>query len=88
MKYLLFYMRVINISKVSAEVVLLEKTSKKNNDVEAYKHKKETKENTVPVGLASYDTAKPKTKKYAYDPYLDNIKQQLLTATVLSKKGK
>jgi len=41
-------------------VVLAKKTPKKNNDVDAYKHKKETHKNAVPVGLASYDTAKPK----------------------------
>lgn len=35
MKYLLFYMKVINISEVSEEVVLAKKTPKKNNDVEA-----------------------------------------------------
>lgn len=35
MKYLLFYMKVINISEVSEEVVLAKKTRKKNNDVEA-----------------------------------------------------
>jgi len=50
---------------------LAKKTPKKNNDVDAYKHKKETRKNAVPVGLASYDTAKPKPKKYEYDPHLD-----------------
>ena len=29
----------------------------------------ETRKNAVPVGLASYDTSKP--KKYDYDPHLD-----------------
>jgi hypothetical protein len=48
-------------------VVLAKKTPKKNNDVDAYKHKKETSKNAVPVGLASYDTAKPEPKKYEYD---------------------
>ncbi len=71
MKYLLFYMKVINISKVSEEVVLAKKTPKKNNDVDAYKHKKETSKNAVPVGLASYDISTPKPKKYEYDPHLD-----------------
>jgi len=52
---------------------LAKKTPKKNNDVDAYKHKKETRKNAVPVGLASYDTAKPKPKKYEYDPHLDNL---------------
>ena len=32
MKYLLFYMKVINISEVSEEVVLAKKAPKKNND--------------------------------------------------------
>src|SRR4030042_139944 len=40
-------------------------------DVEAYRHETETRKNVVPIGLASYDTSKPKTKKYAYDPHLD-----------------
>ena len=55
---------------------MAKKTPKKNNDVDAYKHKKETRKNVVPVGLASYDTSapKPKPKKYEYDPHLDNIK--------------
>lgn len=42
-----------------------------NNGIEAYKHEKTTRKNAVPVGLASYDTAKPKPKKYEYDPHLD-----------------
>ena len=52
---------------------MAKKTPKKNNDVDAYKHKKETRKNVVPVGLASYDTSapKPKPKKYEYDPHLD-----------------
>lgn len=33
MKYLLFYMKVINISQVSEEVVLAKKAPKKNNNV-------------------------------------------------------
>ena len=32
---MLFYMKVINISEVSEEVVLAKKAPKKNNDVEA-----------------------------------------------------
>lgn len=35
MKYLLFYMKVINISEVSEEVVLAEKAPKKNNVVDS-----------------------------------------------------
>jgi len=52
-------------------VVLAKKTPKKNNDVDAYKHKKETHKNAVPVGLAPYVTSKPKPKRYDYDPHLD-----------------
>ncbi len=29
----------------------------------------DTLKNAVPVGLASYDTSKPKPKKYEYDPH-------------------
>lgn len=50
---------------------MAKKATKKNNDAAAYKHKKETRKNVVPVGLASYDTSKPKPKKYEYDPHLD-----------------
>ncbi len=42
-----------------------------NGDIETYRHEKETRKNAVPVGLASYDTSKPKQKKYEYDPHLD-----------------
>ena len=52
---------------------MAKKTPKKNNDVDAYKHKKETRKNVVPVGLASYDTLIPKPKKYEDDPHLDNL---------------
>ena len=51
-----------------------------DENVEAYRHETETRKNVVPVGLASYDTPTPKPKKYAYDPHLDNKKQQFLTA--------
>ncbi len=40
-------------------------------DVEAYRHETDKRKNAVPVGLASYDTSKPKPKKYEYDPHLD-----------------
>ncbi len=40
-------------------------------DIKSYKHEKDTRKNAVPVGLASYDTSKPKPKKYEYDPHLD-----------------
>ena len=39
--------------------------------LEAYKHETETCKNAVSVGLASYDTSKPKPKRYDYDPHLD-----------------
>ena len=42
-----------------------------NNNVETYRHEADKRKNAVPVGLASYDTAKPKPKKYEYDPHLD-----------------
>ena len=47
------------------------KAKKKEEDVESYRHEADTRENAVPVGLASYDTAKHKPKKYEYDPHLD-----------------
>lgn len=40
-------------------------------DFEAYRHEGETRKNVVQVGLASYDTIKPKPKKYEYDPQLE-----------------
>ena len=55
--------------------------AKKEEDVEAYRHETETRKNVVPAGLASYDTSTSKPKKYGYDPHLDNIKQQFLTAS-------
>lgn len=47
------------------------KARNKKNDIESYRHESETRKNAVPVGLASYDTSKPKPKKYEYDPHLD-----------------
>jgi adenine-specific DNA-methyltransferase len=40
-------------------------------DVEAYKHKAETRKNAIPAGIALDDTSKPKPKRYDYDPHLD-----------------
>ncbi|HET6515819.1 MAG TPA: hypothetical protein VFG09_11715 [Thermodesulfovibrionales bacterium] len=37
-------------------------------DVDSYRHEAETGKNAVPVGLASYDTSKPKPKRSEYDP--------------------
>lgn len=36
-----------------------------NNGIEFHRHETDKRKNAVPVGLASYDTAKP--KKYDYD---------------------
>jgi len=41
-----------------------------NNDVEAYRHETETCKNAVSVGPSSYDTSRPKPKRYDYDPHL------------------
>ena len=48
----------------------LAKKKKKDEDVESYRHEAETCKDAVPVGPASYNTAKPKPKKYDYDPPL------------------
>ncbi|MEW6109505.1 MAG: hypothetical protein AB1632_10120 [Nitrospirota bacterium] len=47
------------------------KSRKKEEDVDSYRHDADTRKNAVPVGLSSYDTSKPKPKKYEYDPHLD-----------------
>jgi len=49
----------------------LARRPKKKEDIEAYRHEAETRKDAVPVGLASYDTSKPKPRKYDYDPHLD-----------------
>ena len=41
-----------------------------DKNVDSYRHEQETCKNAVPVGLAFYDTSKPKLKKYEYDPHL------------------
>jgi adenine-specific DNA-methyltransferase len=43
-----------------------------DEDVVAYKHETENCNNVVSEGLASYDTSKPKSKKYEYDLHLDS----------------
>jgi len=48
---------------------LARKSGNKKGDIEAYKHD-DTRKNAVPVGLASYDTSRPKLKKYENDPHL------------------
>lgn len=40
------------------------KKKQDNSSVEVYKHEHDTRKDAVPVGLASYDTSKPKPKKY------------------------
>jgi len=50
---------------------LARRAKKKEEDVETYRHEKETRKNVVPAGLASYDTLTSKPKKYEYDPHLD-----------------
>jgi adenine-specific DNA-methyltransferase len=47
------------------------KSSTADNNIETYRHETDKRKNAVPVSLASYDTAKPKPKKYEYDPHLD-----------------
>jgi len=50
---------------------LARSSRRKKGDIEAYRYEKDKRKNVVPVGLASYDTSKPKPKKYEYDPHLD-----------------
>ena len=40
-------------------------------DIDAYRHEAETRKNAVPVGLAFYNTSKPKPRTYEYAPHLD-----------------
>ena len=47
------------------------KLKTRKEDVDSYRHEDETRKNAVPVGLSSYDTSKPKPKRYDYDPHLD-----------------
>ncbi len=44
--------------------------STSKEDIKSYGHEAETRKNAVPVGLASYDTSKSKSKKYEYNPQL------------------
>jgi adenine-specific DNA-methyltransferase len=43
---------------------------KKDENVEAYRHETGKRKIVVSAGLASYDTSKPKPKRYDYDPHL------------------
>ena len=65
---------------------MAQKSKKKNEDVEAYRHETDTRKNAVPVGLASYDTLKPKPKKYEYDPHFDPQLEFLTSTSSLSFK--
>jgi len=49
----------------------LAKKTRKEEDVEAYRHETEKRKNVIPAGLAYYDTSTLKPKKYEYDPHLD-----------------
>jgi adenine-specific DNA-methyltransferase len=44
---------------------------KKDENVEAYRHKTGKRKIVVSAGFALYDTSKPKPKRYDYDPHLD-----------------
>lgn len=55
------------------------KKPRKKEDIEFYRHETDKRKNAVPVGLASYDTAKPKPKKYEYAPHFQ-LKHQFSTA--------
>ncbi len=46
------------------------KPRNKKSNIESYKHEKDSRKNPVTAGIASYDTSKPKPKKYEYDPHL------------------
>ncbi len=47
------------------------KEENEKGEIEGYRHEKDKRKNVVPARFASYDTSKPKPKKYEYDPYLD-----------------
>ncbi len=43
---------------------MAKKSESKKGDIETYRHEKNSRKNAAPEGLASYDTSKPKPKKY------------------------
>ncbi len=45
------------------------KSGNKKGEIEVYKHG-DTRRNAVPAGSASYDTSKPKLKRYENDSHL------------------
>ena len=55
------------------------KRVKKKEEVDSYRHEKETRKNAVPVGLSSYDISKPKSKKSLESIY-NRIREILETA--------
>jgi hypothetical protein len=63
---------------------LTKKPKTKREDVDLYRHEDETPKNSVPAGLASYNTSKPKPKKYEYDFHLDS---QLMKMTLKVSSG-
>jgi hypothetical protein len=76
-----FVNKLSNISTLAdiKGVNLTKKPKTKKEYVDTYRHEDETQKNTAPVGLVSYDTSKPKTKKSHYVPRLD---PQLLMTTL------
>jgi hypothetical protein len=70
-RHIVFFPEILYYLEKFEGVHLARKAKKKYEDIEAYRHDAEKRKNAVPVGLASYDTSKPKPKKYDYDPHLD-----------------
>lgn len=62
--------------------------AKKNEDLEAYRHEAYKRKNAVPVGIASYDTSKPKPKEYEYDPHLDPLYGVKFSSNFLLSEGR
>jgi len=62
---------MVTIKQILRGMHLARKPRKKEEEIEAYRHETDSRKNAVPVGLASYDTSKPKPKKCDYDPHLD-----------------
>jgi adenine-specific DNA-methyltransferase len=46
-------------------------TPKKTKKVEDYRHDEASRPNNPPAGLAQYDSEKPPTRRFEYDPHLD-----------------
>jgi hypothetical protein len=56
-------------------------------DIDSYRHEADIRKNAVPVGLASYDTSKPKPKKYDCDPHLDPVRKQATQIPLIRDKS-